>query len=168
MAPYALVTNGNDFQLYEVLTKERLTPENTRFPDGVTLALPDEARLEALRLFFGVSPENLAIFARAQADRAKEPLFGGPGDYAAVYIPETHVEREEMTAAAKAFLSGARPLFVLAGESGMGKTCVMIDLARTLADDGYPVLFFRDALVPGDILDEIAGEVKWAFFVAKP
>jgi len=163
VTPFALVTNGKDFQLYDTLTKESITPENTRFPDGATLVLPDEARLEALRLFFGVSPENLTMFARAQADRVMEPLFGGPADYAAVYIPKTHVEREELTAAARAFLSGARPLFVLAGESGMGKSCVMIDLAHTLAEEGYPVLFFRGALLQGNILDEIAGEVEWAF-----
>lgn len=163
MAPFALVTNGKDFQLYDVLTKERITPENTRFPDGATLALPDAARLEALRLFFGVSPENLAIFARAQAERVMEPLFGGPDDYAAVYIPETHVEREALTVAAQAFLVGVRPIFVLAGESGMGKSCVMIDLARTFGEGAYPVLFFRGALLQGDILDEIADEVEWAF-----
>jgi hypothetical protein len=41
----------------------RLTAETTRFHDGFKLVLPDEARLEAPRLFFSVSPENLAIFA---------------------------------------------------------------------------------------------------------
>lgn len=163
VAPFALVTNGKDFWLYDALSKERLTPENTGFPDGTTLVLPDESRLEALRLFFGVSPENLAIFARAQADRAIEPLIGGPDDYTAVYIPDAHIERDALTAAVQAFLSGMPSLFVLGGESGMGKSCVMIDLARTLADGGYPVLFFRGALVQGDILDEIAGEVEWAF-----
>jgi Type I restriction enzyme R protein N terminus (HSDR_N) len=163
IAPFALVSNGTDFQLFDVLTKERLTSENTHFPDGGTLALPDEARLEALRLFFDVSPDNLGLFARAQAERVIEPLLGPPGDYAAVYIPETHVEREELTAAAKAFLSDVRPLFLLAGESGMGKSCVMIDLARGLANDGHPVLFFRGALIKGNILDEIAEEVEWAF-----
>ncbi len=159
----ALVTNGKDFQLYDAITKEPITPENIHFPDGATLALPTEARLEALRLFFGLSPENLALFARAQADRLIEPLLGGPDDYAAVYIPETHVEREELIAAAKAFLGGSRPLFVLAGESGMGKSCIMIDLARAIADVGHAVLFFRGALVQGNILDEISGEVEWAF-----
>jgi hypothetical protein len=163
VAPFALITNGKDFQLYDVLTKEQVTPENTRFPDGATLALPNEARLEALRLFFGLTPENLAIFARTQAERAIEPLVGGPGDYAAVYIPETHIEREDLTAEVQVFLTGARPLFVLAGESGMGKSSVMVDLARTLADGGSPVLFLRGALLQGDILDEIAGEVEWAF-----
>ena len=163
VAPLALVTNGAEFQLYDVLTKDRLTPENTRFPDGTSLALPDEMRLEALQLFFDVSSGNLALFAGAQAERTMQPLFGRPDEYAAVYIPETHVEREELTGAARAFLNGARPLFVLAGESGMGKSCAMIDLAGTLANEGYPALFFRGALIQGDILDEIAEEVEWAF-----
>ena len=163
LAPFALVTNGKEFQLYDVVTKERVSEENSHFPDGTTIALPDEARLEALRLFFSVSPESLAIFSRAQAEGAMQPLFGAPADYAAVYIPETHVAREELIGGAQAFLNGTRPLFVLVGESGMGKSCVMIDLARALADTGYPVLFFRGALLEGDILDEIAAEVEWAF-----
>src|SRR4051794_21568439 len=92
-----------------------------------------------------------------------KPLFGEPRDYSAVYIPQTHVERDEVTAAVQAFLQGPMPLFVMAGESGMGKSCVMIDLARRLRNDAYPVLFFRGALIQGDILDEIANEVEWAF-----
>src|SRR5262245_100982 len=100
MAPFALVTDGRDFQLYDVLTKDQITPENARFPDGGTIALPDEARLESLRLFFDVSPENLSLFTSAQAERVMAPLFGPPDDYSAVYIPDTHVEREELTSAA--------------------------------------------------------------------
>ena len=129
----------------------------------VTIVLDEAARAEALRLFFGVSTENLAIFAHAQAERTIAPLLGGPDDYSAVYIGETHVVREAPVAAVRTFLGHTQSLFVLAGESGMGKTCVMIDVARHLADAGYPVLFFRGALLQGDILDEIADEVEWAF-----
>src|SRR5687767_1462986 len=34
IAPFALVTNGKDFYLYDVVTKNRLTPETTNLTEG--------------------------------------------------------------------------------------------------------------------------------------
>jgi hypothetical protein len=90
-------------------------------------------------------------------------LQGHPDDLSAVYIPETHVEREELTRKALAFVGAQSPLFVLVGESGMGKSCVMVDIAGALSQAGYPVLLFRGALMESDILDEVASEVDWAY-----
>lgn len=163
IAPFALVTNGKEFRLYDVLTKEPVAAEDARLADGTSIVLPDEARLDALRLFFDWSPENVAAFCRAQVHRVTQQLYGEPSDLSAVYIPETHVAREALTETARTFLASDRPLLVLVGESGMGKSCVMVDIAGALSGAGYPVLFLRGALLASDILDEIATEVDWAY-----
>jgi hypothetical protein len=53
IAPFALVTNGRDFCLFDVVTGKQL-PAETSLPEGTAIVLPDESRLEALRLFFDV------------------------------------------------------------------------------------------------------------------
>jgi hypothetical protein len=163
VAPFALVTNGTEFRLYDVLTKQAVSAEHVRHADGTSIVLPDETRLEALRLFFDWSPDNLAAFSRAQVAWVTGLLQGGPDDLSAVYIPDLHVQREGLIHAALAPLGADTPLFVLVGESGMGKSCVMIDIAGALAREGYPVLFFLGARIEGDVLDEVASEVEWAY-----
>ena len=157
------MTNGAEFQLYDAITKEPITEGHSHFPDGTTITLPADQRMDALRLFFDLSPHNVALFAQAQVDSATKPLFGAPDDLAAVYIRETHIERAELSAAIHQFVKNSRPLFVLVGQSGMGKTCVMMDIARVLAGSGHPVMFFRGALIEHDVVDAVAAEVEWAF-----
>lgn len=163
VAPFALVTNGSEFRLYDVLSKQLVSPERLRLADGTAIVLPDETRLEALRLFFDWSPDNLVAFCRAQVARETRHLYGGPNDLSAVYIPELHVRRQGLIDAALAPPSADAPLFVLVGESGMGKSSAMVDIADALASEGYPVLFFVGARMGGDVLDEVASEVDWAY-----
>ncbi len=163
IAPLALVTNGTDFQLFDSITKERISPQKELFDGGLSVALPDADRLEALRVFFDLSTDNLVAFCKEQVQQTTRPLFGNPSALGASYIPAIHVERKAVTADVRAFVQSNDNTYVMAGDSGVGKTGALIDIATHLTKDDWPVLFFRGVAVEGDILDAIAHEVEWAF-----
>src|SRR5262249_8245784 len=60
-----------------------------------------------------------------------------------------------------------KPLFVLVGESGRGKTCSLCDYALSLISDGKPVLFFNGLSLERGILEEVAEEFNWTFSEAQ-
>lgn len=162
-APLALVTNGSEFRLFNAFTKEAVTPEGSLFSQTVPADLPDSERLAALRVFFDCSPANLLAFSRSQVESEITPLLGRPEQYGAVYIPQLQVSREDVTTVLKQFLHSQKPVLVLTGESGMGKTCAMVDVARSLVAEGRPTLFFRAPMLPGDVVDAISLEFGFAF-----
>jgi hypothetical protein len=162
-APLALVTNGSDFRLFNAFTKEPVKPEATLFSQPVPADLPDADRLEALRVFFDCSPANVLAFCQSQVETEITPLLGRPDQYGAVYIPELQVPRADVNSLLGQFLQSAKPVLVLTGESGMGKTCAMVDIARSLVAVSRPTLFFRASMLPGDIVDAMSLEFGFAF-----
>lgn len=166
IAPLALITNGTDFQLFDSIDKKPISPQQKLFEGEFSIALPDVKRLDALRVFFDLSPDNLLAFCKEQFQQTIAPLFGDASSVGASYIPATHVERKAVTSHAREFTestANTANTYVMVGDSGVGKTGALIDVATNLTSAGWPVLFFRGVAVEGDILDAIADEVDWAF-----
>jgi hypothetical protein len=163
IAPYALVTNGREFRLFDAITKIQVKPESVQFDGSCSIALPDEARLQALRLFFDLSPTNLRALCTSQVELEIQGLTGPHDDFGAVFIADAHVPRNELPPLLRRFLGSDRSTFVLVGESGMGKTCSMIDLVHSLLNQGLPTFFFRGACMASGITDAVSAEIEWAF-----
>src|SRR6266849_2513258 len=115
IAPYALVTNGADWRLYDVITKEQLTAADIRFPDGYSPALPDDLKYGALRVFLRASPDNVRLLCQHQVREEIAPLLGSAADRTKSYIPDLQVTRAELTEALDRFYQERKPLFVLIG-----------------------------------------------------
>jgi hypothetical protein len=162
IAPYALVTNGVDFRLYDSLTKESVE-SGALAHDGLSIALPDSARREALQLFLAASPTNLLALSRIWLAEETATLSGSPEDLGAVYVQRLHVGRSAVDASIRAFMSGTHRGFALVGHAGMGKSSSMIDIANRLSGDGYSVLFFRGIALEGSLKEAVSREVAWAF-----
>lgn len=163
IAPLSLVTNGDNYRLFDTITKERLKAD-THIRDGFGVSLPSADRLEALEIFLSLSPANLLSFCRLQAAEQLRPLVGSAADLSKVYIPELHVERRELHAQLQEFLGDTKTsAFVLLGDSGAGKTSSLCHAVGQLLERGQPVLFFRGLTIEGRLLDVVAEEFDWTF-----
>jgi hypothetical protein len=163
IAPFALVTNGTDWKLYNSVTKDEVTSADIRFPDGFTIELPDGAAEEALRMFLRRSPHNVRLFCETQVAAHMAPLRGAVSDNIRAYVPEIQVPRDDLPKALAEFQQSDKPLFALVGESGRGKTCSLCDYALSLISKGKPVLFFNGLSLERGILEAVAEEFNWTF-----
>jgi hypothetical protein len=161
IAPYAVVTNGSEYRLYDSLTKERIEPSEIRIR-RFEAALPETDIAEAQKLFLALNPTNLSIFCRSQVAGELSVVKGTLAE-ARKYIPELHVPREAILKEVDEFYRSELPGLLLVGQSGSGKTCELCSIAETLLASGKPVLFFNGFSLERDILDAITKEFSWTF-----
>jgi len=162
-APFALVTNGADFQLYNSLTRVRVDEGAFTIQDHYEVAVSEEARYEALKNFIGYSQANVKTFCQQQVTEHMKPLRGSTEDTSRKYVPELHACSREFVGTCREFLKSARTLLPVYGDSGTGKTCSLCDFALQLLDDGYPVLFYRAREILSRPGQSIAEDFNWTF-----
>ena len=163
IAPYALVTNGNQWRLYDVVTKAEVTAADIRFPDGYSIALPEDIKHDALRVFLRASPDNVRLLCQHQVAQNIAPFRGSAAERTKPYVPDLQVSRPELTEAVDRFYQSPKPLFVLIGESGCGKTCSLCSLALSFAEASKPVFFLSALTLEHGISDAVAAEFNWTF-----
>lgn len=162
IAPYAVVTNGREFRLYDCLTKERIEPSEISVR-GINASFPIHAIEEAQELFLCSSKENLLSFCQTQIDREMALIKGSLSELNKKYIPELHITRETVSKAIEGLPLSNKPGLILIGESGRGKTCDICWAVEQLQQNGQPVLFFNGLHIERDIVHAIATEFCWAF-----
>lgn len=162
IAPYAVVTNGKEFRLYDSLTKDQIQPCDISV-HGFSAAFPADVIEEAQELFLYSNQENLLSFCKAQVNREMELIRGTVSELDKKYIPELHVIRENVSNALKRLNGSAKPGLIFVGESGRGKTCDTCWTVEQLLRDGQPVLFFNGLHIERDIVHAIATEFSWTF-----
>ena|GEM_PF-2285539 len=161
IAPYAVVTNGNEYRLYDSVTKAQIDPKQIKI-NGFEATLPDEDILEAQSIFLALNPANLIAFCRSQVAGEFRIVKGTLTD-GRKYVPDLHVPRSAIQKEVEEFYSSSLSGLLLTGQSGFGKTCEMCWLAETLLDAGNPVLFFNGSALEAGILEAIAAEFSWTF-----
>lgn len=163
IAPYALVTNGDQTRVYETVSRDRIWPDQINLEGGFDITLPDSSDFDALGCFLRLSSRNLLKFAHAQVTENMRALRGSADDLDKKYVPEVHQPRSAVRSAILRFLESSKTTLALISESGMGKTCTICHEALARLDDRKPVLFFRGSELPLRLLDEIADEFRWQF-----
>ncbi len=161
IAPYAVVTNGKEYRLYDSVTKAQIDPKQIKI-NGFEATLPDEDIFEAQSLFLELNPANLIAFCRSQIAGELRIVKGTLAD-GRKYVPELHVPRSAILKDVMEFYSLSLPGLLLTGQSGFGKTCEMCWLAEILLDAGKPVLFFNGSALEAGIIEAIAAEFAWTF-----
>lgn len=161
IAPYAVVTNGREYRLYDSVTKAQIDPKEIKI-HGFEAVLPDDAILEAQSLFLILNPANLLAFCRSQV-AGEFRIVKGRLTEGRKYVLELHVPREAILKEIRAFYNSPLPGLLLTGQSGAGKTCEMCWLAESLLDGGKPVLFFNGVELGVGIIEAIAEEFLWTF-----
>lgn len=161
IAPYAVVTNGSEYRLYDAISKEAIEPKSIQIR-GFEATLPDADILEAQRCFFGLSRSNLQRFCQQQVD-SELRLVRGTLSEGRKYVPELHVPRESLRKELADLYASPMPGLLLVGESGSGKTCEMGFIAESFLARGRPVLFFNGFSLANEITQAIANEFSWTF-----
>jgi Type I restriction enzyme R protein N terminus (HSDR_N) len=161
IAPYAVVTNGNKYRLYDAISKKEIQPESIQ-SRGFEATLPDADIAEAQRCFFGLSRSNLQRFCQQQVD-SELRLVRGTLSEDRKYVRDLHVPRESIRKDFADLYVSPQPGLLLVGESGSGKTCELCFIAETLLASGRPVLFFNGFSIATDITQAIADEFSWTF-----
>jgi hypothetical protein len=162
IAPYAVVTNGREWRIFNSISKDEVDLENINL-NGFNLSLPEESMDEALGFFLSCSRENLSGFCGGQVREQMRPLLGSRSDLSRKFIPELHVERQDFRRQVANFYRGNKAGFAVLGESGLGKTCSLCHLTLSLLGQGRPAMFFTGIALEGGILDSIASEFSWVF-----
>jgi hypothetical protein len=161
IAPYAVVTNGNKYRLYDVISKEEIQPESIQIR-GFEATLPDADIIEAQTCFFGLSRSNLQRFCQQQVD-SELRLVRGALSEDRKYVRELHVPRDSIRKDLADLYASPQPGILLVGEPGSGKTCELCFIAETLLASGRPVLFFNGFSLTDEITQAIANEFSWTF-----
>lgn len=163
IAPYALVTNGNEWRVFDSITKQPVAPTEIRIKDRYHLVLPDTDRDQAIRYFLGYSIENVLEFCKSQVTEHLKPLIGSPQDLTKKYIPELTVVREDFHRQVVAFENSPANGFLLIADSGVGKTSALCDYVLRRLASGKPTVFFWGLALDGSLLSAITTEFGWTF-----
>lgn len=163
IAPYAIVTNGRDWQIFDTVTKALVDEQAFKVKDGYSLVLPEADRQSALEFILGYSRGNLMAFCKAQVAERLKPLKGSVSERAKKYIPELTVPRKELEDALREFEASSFPGFLLLAESGSGKTSALCAYAEARITEGKPTLFYSGISIEAGLLEAIALEFNWLF-----
>lgn len=139
IAPFTIVTNGRDTKIFDSITKKELTLktiiESEYVKNGLTIALDIEARYEALEYFIGYSKENVKVFSKIQIDSELDKLKGDLENLSKKYIPDLFIDRKKVEEEFNNFLQSKENVFLLFGESGVGKTNFLCNLIEKISTD---------------------------------
>lgn len=163
IAPYAVLTNGTTWRIFDTITKTELKPEEIAIKDVYRLTLPETDRDDALGFFLGHSVENLLQFCRSQVNEQLKPLVGSPQDLSKKYIPELTTQRAALLGELASFEKAANNGFLLLAEAGVGKTSALCDYALRRLAERKPTLFFAGASLESGLMPALTGEFGWTF-----
>ncbi|SER91375.1 type I restriction enzyme HsdR N-terminal domain-containing protein [Pedobacter rhizosphaerae] len=172
MAPFTILTNGHQTEIYDSITEQLISDEaipsshpyivNGFVPSGDALA----ARIEALRYLICLSVDNLLTFCEGQVnyhmDLLKgDDLFGGKK-----YIPQLYVPRENLSKALNEKLN-PKPgdkqfeVILILGPPQQGKTSFVCNFVEQLISEGTPCLFYPAVSLKNGLIQEIRKDLSW-------
>jgi len=170
IAPFSIVSNGIDTKIYDTITKECLNEtdlkESSFVKGGYTISLSEELRYEAQKDLFGHNFPNLIEFSKCQISARMNSLRGSLKDLSKKYIPELYIPNLEVEEEFRKYLDSNKIVFALIGESGIGKTNYLCNLATKLVNE-FPVMFFNCSLLAHGIFQAISEDFNWTFSIEK-
>ena len=163
VAPFAIVTNGQKYQIYNSLTRKEIETEKFEIKERYEVSLPDDLQYEALKHFIGYSKDNVKAFCQNQVKEGMKTLLGSKSEPTKKFIPELHIVRRSLREVFNGFLSSSSTAFAIVGDSGIGKTCSMCAMALDLMENKSAVLFYRGKELVESVDKQIAADFNWEF-----
>lgn len=168
MPPFAVVTNGTESAIYDVLTERELgrdcVPLDHPYArSGFRLSVADlSLRAEALERLITLSPDNLIEFCTAQVSHRMRPLRSDDPHAGKKYVPALYTPRPRAQKDLTRLIEEGRRVVLLAGLPQQGKTNLMCHMVEARLAMGEPSLFFP-AVAVGGLLGEIREDFEWSF-----
>jgi hypothetical protein len=168
MAPYVLLSNGVETRLYDTVTGERIDQSGSVLLSEFRPSLETEIaiRFEALKLFIGLSSENLSVLCKSHNQAALFPFRaesdGPPSEQLQrKFIPSVYVRRRALEERFRAFLGQTdHVVFPVIGSSGTGKPNFLCFLAESVSE---PTLFYSGTLLSTSFLTQFTSDFNLVF-----
>lgn len=166
IAPFAIVTNGAETKVYDVLASNLNTIDSSYdsvwFQNGEqTSALGDEIRYEATKILIGINADVLGQFCVQQVSLGLADLKSAVNQNKK-YIPELYVERRLLNEAFKNWMESDHSIFAVVAESGYGKTNFMCAKVEEIADYQFSLFYNANRFTNG-LLQSIINDFFWEF-----
>jgi hypothetical protein len=166
IAPFAIVTNGIETEIYDVINNKKLPNDTLKdssyVVNGNKIALEPELRYRALKNFIGLNVSNLRTFCQKQIAANMQGIVANEHDKEGKFIPAIFLQRQGIKNVFDSFLMSNKKVFSVVAESGFGKTNAICNLAIECSHTN-PVLFFNGSQIADDLLEEIEDEFNWDF-----
>jgi hypothetical protein len=166
IAPFAIVTNGTETRVYDVLAdgltrvdnpQESLWNKNRQQLSGIN----DELKYEAAKLLIAINPETLRQFCERQVatglNDLKSDVKGNKK-----YNPELYVERDSLNKTYSEWVQSERPVFAIVAPSGYGKTNFMCAKAEETKPSHF-ALFYSAGRFTDGLVSLIRNDFIWEF-----
>lgn len=166
IAPFAIVTNGQETRVYDVLA-DGLTrvdnPQESRWnKNGQQVAgINDELRFEATKLLVALNPDALSKFCTDQVATNLMDLKSSVKQNKK-YIPEVYIDRQSLNQSYRDWLQTDSPIFAVVAPSGYGKTNFMCATAEEATSTHF-ALFYAANRFTGGLLTGIRDDFIWEF-----
>ena len=157
ITPYTIVCNGTETRIFNTFSKEEISKEiiNGNI-NRIDLNETIKYRMEALSEIICYSKNNLTKFLKKINDRELARLRNNK------YIPEIYVQRQDVHDLFNDFLSNDKKVFLIIGESGVGKTNTMCNLAENNMVNSL-VLFYNGCFINNSIVSQISDDFSFSF-----
>lgn len=168
IAPFAIVTNGKETKVYDVLAEglsQIDNPQNSIWnKSGQKIsasAIADDMLYEAAKTLIAINPSTVDKFCRQQVANALIDLKSDIQKNKK-YIPELYVERQRLEHAFTKWLKGDLPVFATVGPSGYGKTNFMCAKVESIALSNF-ALFYSTGRFTKGLIDSVRNDFIWEF-----
>lgn len=168
IAPFVILTNGNETHIYDSISGERLTgvsvpPDHPYARNGFRVTCDDLAlRAEALETLISLDADNLLEFCHKQVEcrmqllRSNDPFSGKK------YIPQLYIDRPEAEHRLIELLDkDQRNIVVLVGPPQVGKTNFVCHTVEKWLSEGKPCLLFPAIGMTRSLIEEIGDDFDW-------
>lgn len=166
IAPFAIVTNGKETKVYDVLAgglSEVENPKNSLWSrKGQKIsAISDDLLYEAARTLTAINTDTIDAFCQQQVKSALSDLKSDIKKNKK-YIPELYVERRLLNDAFSKWLKSDLSIFATVAPSGYGKTNFMCAKVEELVLSNF-ALFYSAGRFARGLTDSIRNDFIWEF-----
>ncbi len=166
IAPFAIVTNGKETKVYDVLASGLLqigNPQDSKWNKNSQKisAISDDLKYEAAKALISINAETVDKFCKQQVTNALSDLKSDV-ERNKKYIPELYIERRSLSEAFTKWLKSDLPIFAVVAQSGYGKTNFMCAKAEDISFSDF-VLFYSCGRFTGGLVDSIRNDFIWEF-----
>lgn len=167
IAPFAIVTNGVDTRVYDVLAGELCRVDNpqdsiwSKNGQQISVGISDELRYEATKVLIALNPDTLSQFCEQQIITRLSDLKSDVKS-SKKYNPELYVKRESLNKAFTEWEQGESPVFAIIAPSGYGKTNFMCAKCEEMSSSHF-ALFYSAGRFTNGLAHAIKDDFIWEF-----